>query len=174
VLRGFTAVAFGVLALISPYRTVRALVMLFGLYAVLHGVLSVVSAISSRGEGGGRRLLTYEGIISIVAGVVTLRAPYLTALVLMFVVCAWAIVTGILRIAEAARLRRSIPGELWLALSGVATVLFGLILILGPVVGKIGVGWMIGIYALLLGLFEILLGYELRALPRGRPLPAGA
>jgi uncharacterized membrane protein HdeD (DUF308 family) len=166
--------ALGVVALISPYWTVRALVILFGLYALLHGALSVAAAVGVRRESKGQWLLILEGIIGVVAGIVALREPSVIAMVLVIVVCAWAIITGILRIAEAVRLRKSLPGELWLMLSGVVTVLFGLMLIFGPVVDKVGMGRMIGVYALLLGFLEILLGRELRGLPgHGNPQLAG-
>jgi uncharacterized membrane protein HdeD (DUF308 family) len=169
-LRGLTAIAFGMLALIYPYRTVRTLVILFGFYALLHGMLSVAAAIGVRSESKGRWLLIFEGIIGVVAGVVALREPSLATIVLTVLLWVWAMITGFLRIGEAVRLRKSLPGELCLALSGVVTVLFGLMLMLGPLVGKVGVGRMIGVYALLLGLLEILLGRELRALRRNPQL----
>jgi uncharacterized membrane protein HdeD (DUF308 family) len=97
-----------------------------------------------------------------------LRSPTTTAMVLIFFVWVWAIATGILRIAEAIRLRKAIRGEVWLALSGVVTVVFGLMLFLRPVAALIGLAWVIAAYALLLGLFEILQGLELRTLGHAR------
>jgi uncharacterized membrane protein HdeD (DUF308 family) len=84
-------------------------------------------------------------------------------MVLIFFVWIWAIATGIVRIAEAIRLRKVISGEVWLALSGVVTLLFGIVLMLRPAVGFIGLAWIIAGYALIFGLFEIMLGWELRS-----------
>jgi uncharacterized membrane protein HdeD (DUF308 family) len=167
-LRGLTAVAFGVIAFTWPHVTIATLVLVFGLYALIHGILSLGAAISGHGEGGSRVLLAIEGIIGLAAGIVTLRSPSTTAMVLVFFIWVWAIATGVLRLAEAFRLRKEISGDLWLALSGVVTVLLGLILLLRPALGAVGLAWIIGGYALLLGLFEILLGRELRAM-RQRP-----
>jgi uncharacterized membrane protein HdeD (DUF308 family) len=167
VLRGLAAVAFGILAFAWPHVTIGALALLFGYYALAHGVISLAAALGGRGEPASRWLLAFEGIVGIGAGIVTLRSPSRTAMVLVLFVWVWAIATGLLRIAEAIRLRKEISGEIWLALSGVVTVIFGIILILRPIVGVIGLAWVIAGYALLLGLFEILLGCELRGLRRG-------
>jgi uncharacterized membrane protein HdeD (DUF308 family) len=82
---------------------------------------------------------------------------------LVFFISIWAMTMGFLRIATAIRLRKEISGELWLALSGVLSVLFALMLIVRPAVGLLGLVWVIAIYALILGVFEILLGVEMRA-----------
>jgi uncharacterized membrane protein HdeD (DUF308 family) len=162
-LRGLTAVAFGLLAFLWPHKTVATLATVFGLYALAHGIFSLTAAIGSRGERGDRWLLAFEGAVGICAGVLTLRAPSIKAMLLVLFIWLWAVGTGALRIAEAVRLRKMISGEPWLALSGVVTLLFGSMALLGPLVGTIGLAWMIAGYALVLGLFEIMLGRELRA-----------
>ena len=131
-----------------PHLTIATLVLLFGWYALIHGISSLVAAIGYRPEDGNRLLL--EGVVGIWAGIVTLRSPTATAMVLIFFVWIWAIATGELRIAEAIRLRKEIRGEVWLALSGVVTVVFGLMLLLRPVAGLIALAWIIAAYALLL------------------------
>ena len=163
-LRGLTAVAFGLLAFAWPHLTLATLVLLFGFYALIHGIFSLIAALSNSQQTRSRWLLALEGVVGIWAGIVTLRTPSTTALVLIFFVWVWAIATGILRIIEAIRLRKEISGELWLALSGVVTVLFGVLLMLRPIVGLIGLAWLIAGYALIFGLFEIMLGVELRGL----------
>jgi uncharacterized membrane protein HdeD (DUF308 family) len=167
-LRGLTAIAFGVIVLVWPHVTIKALILLFGLYALVHGIFSLAAAITSRGGGGNRVLLALEGAVGISAGIITLRSPSITAMVLIFFVWVWAIVTGVLRIAEAIRLRKEIAGEVWLALSGVVTMGFGLMLMLRPIFGAVGLATIIAGYALLLGLLEIMLGCELRAVRRPR------
>lgn len=170
-LRGLTAVAFGILAFVRPFETISTLLILFGLYALVHGVLSLLAAIDRRGQIRESWLLAIEGIVGICIGILTLRAPSTTVMVLIFFVWVWAIGTGVLRMFEAFTLRHEVPGEVWLALSGVITILLGLVFILRPVLGVVVIAWMIAAYALLIGLFEILLGRELRAIRRS-PLRA--
>jgi uncharacterized membrane protein HdeD (DUF308 family) len=172
-LRGVIALIFGLAAFIWPHLTLATLVMLFGWYALVHGIFSMVAAIGYQPESGNRWLLALEGVVGMLAGIITLRSPTATALVLIFFVWIWAVATGILRIAEAIRLRNEIRGEVWLALSGVVTVVFGLMLRLRPIAGLVALAWIIAAYALLLGLLEILLGLELRAMGRTRLGTAG-
>ena len=161
-LRGLVPIAFGVVAFAWPGVTAATLVLLFGYYALVDGGFSLLAAIGGRRHGEDRWLLALEGVIGIWAGVVTLRAPEITAVMLVFFISIWAMATGFLRIAAAIRLRKEISGELWLALSGVLSVLFALMMMLRPDVGAVGLVWVIAGYALVLGLFEIMLGVELR------------
>jgi uncharacterized membrane protein HdeD (DUF308 family) len=162
-LRGIVAITFGVLAFAWPGVTVATLVLLFGFYALVDGVFSLLTAVGGRRHREDRWLLALEGIVGIWAGVVTLRAPALSAVVLVSFISIWAMATGFLRIAAAVRLRKEISGEVWLALSGVLSVLFALMLMLRPAVGALALVWVIAGYALMLGVFEIILGVELRA-----------
>jgi uncharacterized membrane protein HdeD (DUF308 family) len=166
VLRGIVAVIFGVLAFAWPHLTVATLILLFAYYALVHGMFALITAIGFRQEAANRWLLALEGVVGIAAGVLTLRSPSTTAMVLIFFVWIWALATGVVRIAEAIRLRKQIKGEVWLALSGVVTIAFGLMLRLRPIAGLIALAWIIAAYALLFGLFEIMLGLELRTLRR--------
>ena len=161
-LRGIVAIVFGALAFAWPGVTVGTLVLLFGFYALVDGVFSLFTAIGGRRHREDRWWLALEGIVGIWAGIVTLRAPALTALVLVFFISIWAMATGFLRIAAAVRLRQEISGEIWLVLSGVLSVLFALMLMMRPAVGAIGLVWVIAGYALVLGLFQVMLGFELR------------
>ena len=163
VLRGLAAVAFAVLAFASPHLTLATLVLLFGYFALVYGLFSFIAALGGRRQGAARWLLVLEGVIGLWAGIVTLRTPSTTAMVLIVLIWLWAIATGLLRIFEAIRLRKQISGELWLVLSGVLGVLFGLVLLFQPIVGVITLAWIIAGYALLLGICEILLGFELRS-----------
>jgi uncharacterized membrane protein HdeD (DUF308 family) len=161
-LRGLTAVAFGVLAFAWPGVTLARLVLLFGLYAIVHGILSVTAAIGNRGQHGCV-LMGIEGILSLWAGVLTLSTSLPAPMAFVLLVWLWAIATGVLRIIEAIRLRKDIPGDIWLALSGVVTVLFGIMLVSRIFVGVIGLALLIAAFALICGVFEILLGWELRS-----------
>jgi uncharacterized membrane protein HdeD (DUF308 family) len=163
VLRGLVAVGFGLSAFAWPGVTLAVLVMLFGVYALCDGVVSLIAAIMGRRQQEDRWLLALEGIVGIWVGVLTLREPQVTALALVFFVSMWAMATGFLRIAAAIRLRKEISGEFLLGLSGVLSVLFALMLILRPVIGAVSLVWVIAGYAILLGILLIMLGVELRA-----------
>jgi len=163
-LRGIVVLAFGVLAFVWPGVTVATLVLLFGFYALMDGIFSLVSAIGGRRRREDRWLLVLEGIVGLWAGIVTLRSPAITAVALVFFISIWAMATGFLRIVAAMRLRKEISGEVWLALSGVLSVLFAFMLMLNPGIGVIALIWLIGGYALIMGVFQILLGVELRGL----------
>jgi uncharacterized membrane protein HdeD (DUF308 family) len=140
---------------------------LFGLYALAHGILSVAAAIGGRGQHGCLLLAT-EGIIGLWAGVVTLWTTLPSPKALIFLIWVWAVGAGVLRIVEAIRLRKEISGDVWLALSGSVTVLLAIMLMLRPVVGAVGLALLISAFAFICGVFEILLGYELRAAGRRR------
>ena len=160
VLRGIIAIAFGLLAFAWPGVTLGMLVLLFGCYALVDGCFSLLTALGGR-RREERWLLVLEGVVGIWAGVVSLRAPAVTAVVLAFFISIWAMATGFLRIAAAVRLRKEISGELWLALSGFLSVVFALMLMLRPALGGLTLIWVIAGYALILGVFLIMLGIEL-------------
>ena len=130
-LRGLAGILFGVISFVSPGISLAALVLLFGAYAFADGVLSIVSAVRRRGADRWW-LLLLQGIVGIGAGVVTLLWPGITALALLAVIAAWALVGGALQIAAAIRLRKVITGEWLLALGGVLTIALGVLLILFP------------------------------------------
>jgi len=160
-LRGVVALAFGALTFSWPGATLDILVLLFGFYALLDGGFSLVAAIGGRNPGD-RWLLVLEGVVGIWAGVVTLRAPAITAVVLVFFISIWAMATGFLRIVAAIHLRKQNSGEVWLALSGLLSVLFALTLMLRPALGTLVLVWVIAGYALGMGVMLIMLGIELR------------
>jgi uncharacterized membrane protein HdeD (DUF308 family) len=160
------AIALGVLAVTWPELTQEKLVRLFGVYALLHGLLSLAGAI------GGRRqpscvLLGIEGVVGLFAGFLTLRTSLPSPVVSIAFIYLWAVGTGILQIWEAIRLRKQISGDVWLALGGVLTICFGAIIWLRPFFGVIGLAIVIAVFALVWGLFELLLGQELRSLRHG-------
>jgi uncharacterized membrane protein HdeD (DUF308 family) len=163
VLRGLVAVLFGIGAFIWPGITLAALVLLFGAYALVDGILSLVHAFSS--GTGFRGLLAIEGIVGIAAGLVALAWPGITALALLYLIAAWAIVTGILEIGAAVRLRKLIENEWLLGLAGIASIAFGIILAVQPSAGALALLWLIGAYAFVFGVLLIALGFRLRRRP---------
>jgi uncharacterized membrane protein HdeD (DUF308 family) len=162
-LRGLLAVLFGVALIVWPGIGLGILVLLFGAYALVDGVFALAHAFGSNDERH-RWAHVIEGIVGIAAGIVTFAWPGITALVLLYVIAAWAIVTGVLELVAAFRLRAHIENELWLGLGGVLSILFGLLLFIAPGAGALAVVWIIAAYAILFGITLVALAFRLRGL----------
>jgi uncharacterized membrane protein HdeD (DUF308 family) len=162
-LRGAAAVLFGILTLLMPGITLWALVLLFGSYAVVDGVFSVIAALRGEDDEEPWWALLLHGLVSIAAGLVAFFLPGLSALALLYVIAAWAVVTGALEIAAAVRLRKRITGEWWLALSGILSVVFGVVLMIAPAAGALALVVWIGAFAIALGGLLIGLALQLRS-----------
>lgn len=175
VVRGLAAIAFGVLVIVAPGVSLLALVYLWGAYALADGVFNIVLAVRGARAVRGWGWFLFEGICSIAAGVVTFIWPGITALGLLFVIALWAIVTGVAEIVTATRLRRVLRGEWLLALSGVLSIAFGVVLFARPGAGALAVAWLIGAYAILFGGLLIGLGMRLHRWGKSaeRAMPAG-
>ncbi len=164
ILRGILAIAFGVIAFIAPPATIAALVLLFGAWALVDGVFDIIAAIQHRTRDRPFWLALLEGIAGIIAGVLALAFPAIAADVLLLLISAWAIVTGVLEIVLAIRLREEITGELWLAIGGILSIVFGVLLFLFPVSGALTIVWIIGAFAIAFGISMIILGWRLRGI----------
>jgi uncharacterized membrane protein HdeD (DUF308 family) len=163
-LRGAIAILFGLAALLRPDIALQALILLFGAYALVDGVFSIVGVFGGTRGGTPRWLLLIEGVAGILAGVIAFVAPALTAILLLYLIAAWAIVTGISEIAMAIRLRREISGEWALIVGGAFSVLFGVILaVVGPAVGLLSLVWLIGVYAVAFGILLLIAGFRVRS-----------
>jgi uncharacterized membrane protein HdeD (DUF308 family) len=162
-LRGLAAIAFGVLIWLQPGISLAALVLLFGAYSMADGVLGVWTAVAKREEREHWWLLLLEGLLGIGVGILTFLVPGITALVLLFYIAIWAIATGVLEIVAAIRLRKEIEGEWLLILSGLASVVFGVILMAQPGVGALAVLWLIATYAIVFGVLLVILAFKARS-----------
>ncbi len=163
ILRGVVAIVFGVLAFLAPGIGIAFLVALFAAWAVIDGVSSIVAGVRTRDQDRSWWLEILEGVIGIAAGVLAiLLPPDVVTTALVIVIAAWAIVTGAIEIVLAIRLRTAIRGEIWMALAGVASILFGVILVLFPAAGALSLVWLIGAFAIASGVFWIALGWRLR------------
>ena len=162
IIRGLVAVAFGVLAFLAPAWGIAVLVALFGAWALVDGVTGLVGGIRGRGRDRSWWLSILEGIVGIVAGVFAFLFPVLAAGALIFIIAAWAIVTGVFEIVAAIRLREQIRGEFWLGLAGVASILYGVVISLFPAAGALSIVWLIGSFAIAFGAFLLILGWRLR------------
>jgi uncharacterized membrane protein HdeD (DUF308 family) len=162
VLRGVAAVLFGLLTLFMPAISLAVLILLFGAFAFVDGVFTIVSAIRDRRGDSQWVALLIGGILGVGVGIVTLLMPDVTALVLLYLIAAWAIVTGVAEIVAAVRLRRIITREWLLVVAGVISVAFGVLLVAFPSAGALAVTLWIGAYAFVLGIVLIALGLRLR------------
>jgi uncharacterized membrane protein HdeD (DUF308 family) len=165
-LRGIFAVLFGIVAFRAPVMTLAALVALFGIYALVDGLVALFAAIGGWSYREDRWLLVLEGLIGLGAAFATLYSTALTAVALMFFIAAWALSTGILKIIAAIRLRKEISGEFWMALSGIASVVFAFLVMMNPLAGALTMVWLIGWYAIFMGAMLIMLSFKLRGLRR--------
>jgi uncharacterized membrane protein HdeD (DUF308 family) len=167
VIRGLVAILLGIITLAWPGITLGALVLLFGAYAFIDGMFSIIGAWRASKAHERWGVLVLEGIAGIIAAVVTFVWPAITGLALVFIVAAWAIVTGILELLAAVRLRKYIKGEWLLILGGVASVAFGILLMLSPLLGALVLAIWLGVYALIFGAMLLGLGLRLRTWSQG-------
>lgn len=163
-IRGILALIFGILCFVQPDLSLTTLVLMFGIFALADGVMGVFIAVVGRKEIEDWWVLLLWGLIGITAGVLTFAAPNVTALVLLFYIALWAVVSGVLQVALAIRLRKEIEGELFLILAGVLSIVFGIILIARPANGALAVVWIIGMFAILYGITMTILAVRLRSL----------
>ena len=174
-LRGALSIAFGVVAFVMPGVTLAVLVIFLGAYMLVDGIFAFASALRFRHERERWPALLLEGVLGVLAGILTFAWPAITMLVLLALIAVWAIVTGILEIAAAVRLRREIRGEWLLALSGIASIAFGVAVVVLPLVGLLVSIWIIGAYAIVFGaLLVSSLSFRLRGIAgkEDRPTPS--
>src|SRR5215813_8157588 len=161
-LRGIAGIVFGVLAFIWPGLTLITLVLLYGAYALVDGVLSLIAAFTGGAKPVPTWWLVVVGLLGIAAGLVTFLYPGITALVLIFFIGGWAIAHGIFEIIGAIRLRKEIENEWWLILAGVLSVIFGLLVLVIPGAGALALIWVIGAYSIMFGIMFVALSLRLR------------
>jgi uncharacterized membrane protein HdeD (DUF308 family) len=157
-LRGVLSIIFGILIIVWP----ASLILLAGVYFLVDGIVEIIMAVQHRATNPHWLWSVVEGIVSILAAIGTFRWPDLTALVILFVIAFYAIMTGVVQLIAAWQLRKEIEGEIWLGLSGLLSVIAGILLILFPGTGVLAVLGIISAYAILFGVVMIILGFRLR------------
>ena len=163
-LRGALAVVFGVLAFVWPGATFEVLVLLFGAYVFVDGFVVLSFGLMAADAHQRWWPLVLSGILGIALGVFTFAQPATVALSLVYVVGAWAILTGILEIVAAIRLRGIITNEWLLGFGGVLSIIFGALVIAQPNAGALTLVYLFGLYAIVLGISQIILSVRLRGL----------
>ena len=161
VLRGVAAIIFGILAFVWPGITLLTLVLFWGAFALVDGVLAIVAAVKG-GNPMPRWWLAIVGLAGIIAGALTFLMPGLTALVLVTFIAVWAIVLGVMEIYGAIKLRKEIDGEWFLILNGLLSVVFGILLLWRPGIGALALVWIIGGYAIIVGIIFVAFGFKLK------------
>jgi uncharacterized membrane protein HdeD (DUF308 family) len=163
-LRGLFAIIFGVLALVWPETTLMALVLLFGAYALVDGIFAVVFGLASSGDNERWWATLLEGVVGIIIGLLTFFWPGATTLAFLYLIAAWALVTGILEIVAAIQLRQLITNEWLMILSGILSIIFAVLLVVFPGAGALSLVWLIGAYAIFFGILLISFAFRLRGL----------
>ncbi len=162
-LRGVLGILFGIGAFVWPGATLAALLLVFGAYVFVDGIFAVIAGVGMRRQLSLWWLVVLEGLAGIILGVLTFRSPDTTALVLLSFIAAWSIVTGAFEIATAVRIRKLIENEWLMILSGVVSIIFGILLIAQPGAGALSIVWLIGAYALIFGILTLMLSFRLRS-----------
>ena len=164
-IRGIVAIIFGVIVFARPLGSIFAFVVLFGAFAFVDGILNIVTALRFAHPSRGRWwALLAEGIIGVLIGVVTFLVPGLTAVTLGLLIAAWAVVTGILEIVAAFRLRRDVPGEIFLIIAGALSIVVGMWLLVFPVAALLALTWLVAGYAIVAGIALVVLAFRLRSI----------
>ena len=163
-LRGIMAILFGIATLVLPGVILVVLVILFGAYVLVTGIVTTIAAIKDRRPESDWWLWLLFGLVSIAAGVVTFVWPNITAISLFYLIVAWAIVNGVMEIVLAIEFRKVVEGEWLLVLAGLLSVAFGIVCVFQPVAGALSILWLIGAYAILYGAALVVLAFRLRKL----------
>lgn len=166
IVRGAAAILFGAAVFLSPELTLDGLAVLFAAYVIVDGALTLVAGFQERARGLRRGPLLLEGIAGIAVGALTLLWSERTVLSLLWLIGAWAIAVGVLQILSVVRLGRFRRGEHLLALAGVVSAAFGVVLVVAPIAGLSVLGVSIAVYALGWGGLLIALGRRFRARAR--------
>ena len=162
-LRGVLAIIFGLIALLAPGIALLAFVYVFAVYALIDGIMAVYIAIRERGSLSRWAWVLFEGILGIIAGIVAFVYPGLTALVLLYIVAIWAVVTGIMEIVTAIAIRGFAAREWALGLAGILSIIFGIVLFIFPGAGLLSILWLVGIYGIVFGILFIVRAFQMRS-----------
>jgi len=162
VARGVLAVLFGLIALLLPGATMLSLVLVFAVYALADGVFAIISAVKAAKHGERWSFLALEGVIGILLGALAATFPAMTIAVFIALIAAWALITGCLMLAAAFELDGD-HGRWWLVLGGVASIAYGALLVIAPLIGALVLTWWIGAYALVFGVSMLILAFKLKA-----------
>ena len=161
-IRGIIATLFGLAAIVLPGVTLELLAILLAAFLIADGVFSFMASMGGKGTDPQWWLLLAEGLAGILIGILAIIWPGITVMAVIVIIAFWALLTGLLEIIAAVRLRHEIKGEWMLGLAGIISILFGIVLFANPGAGAVVLIWLVGIYAIVFGISMILLGLKLR------------
>ncbi|MBX3065277.1 MAG: HdeD family acid-resistance protein [Anaerolineae bacterium] len=165
-LRGVVAILFGIAAFVVPGLTIEVLVTLFGIFMLMDGIFAIVSVFAGQ-QASNWWITVIEGVIGVLLGIFAFIAPATVAGALVYVIAAWMIATGLMELLAAIRLRKVIENEFWLGLAGILSIVAGVFVVLNVVAGALAIIWAIGGYAIVFGIFMIMLAFRVRSMPAG-------
>jgi uncharacterized membrane protein HdeD (DUF308 family) len=173
-LRGILGIIFGLICLLTPGIAVQVFVILFAAYMLVDGVFAIISGIRAARNGERWGLLLLEGVVDIAAGAVAVLWPAITLVALIWVIAVWAIISGALMLGAAFGLNLD-HGRWWLALGGIASIIFGVLLVIEPLVGAVVLTMWVGAYAIVFGGVLLVLAFQLHSKREAqmRKAPAG-
>jgi uncharacterized membrane protein HdeD (DUF308 family) len=169
VIRGVLAILFGVIAFLEPAAAMLSLVLIFAVYAVIDGVFAIISAVRAAEAGQRWVWFALEGVVSIIAAAVAVAMPGLTVVFFVTLLAIWSIVTGGFMLAAAFRMDAD-HGRWWLALGALASIAYGVLLFVAPIIGAVVLTWWIGAYAIVFGISLLIVAFRLRAHVKASPL----
>jgi uncharacterized membrane protein HdeD (DUF308 family) len=172
-IRGVAGVVVGLIALAMPATTMLALVLLFAAYMLVGGVFAIIAAARAARQRDRWGLLVLEGLAGIVAGVIAVLWPAITVVAFVLLVAAWAVVAGSLMLIAAFHLNID-HGRRWLVLGGIASLAYGVLLLVAPLIGALVLAWWFGVYALVFGIALLILAFRLKARRDSRLHPTAA
>ena len=165
---GLAAIAFGIVVLVWPGLSLEALIALFGAFALVYGAL---------GLSAGLNLLAHRstdwvpyvvaGLAGVAIGAVTFFRPGITALVLLYVIAGWAIVTGVFEVMAAVNVHGGRSGAFWLGIGGLLSIIFGAVVAIWPISGALAILWLIGVYSIVFGVTRVVFAYRVHAVQGG-------
>lgn len=161
-IRGVLGILFGLIAFTMPAAAMLSIVLLFSAYMLVDGAFAIIAAVQAARSQERRGLLVLEGVVDIAAGVIAFVWPGITVITFVALVATWALLSGGLILAAAFRLKAD-HGRWWLALGGVVSLVYGVLLIIAPIIGAVVLTWWIGAYALIFGVALLVLAFRLRA-----------
>ena len=163
-LRGLIAVLLGIAAFVWPGLALAVLVGLFGAFALIHGIFSVLLAVGERHQSRRWWFLLVQGLVGTVVGIITFAWPVITVIAVLYLVAVWSLVTGLLELISALWLRSLLKDEWPLLLVGAISLVLGLILLFRPAASALAVLWLFGAYAIMFGVLLLIFAFRLRNL----------